>query len=132
MTGDKLPPADWQGPKDFDAFASVSSTNGPFLDWALQNATDLKAVLGDPDAKSQSNKDYTIQGSKDAPIEYAPKLYVWGGSVLATTEYGILLGNGSNVKLVSVIDGVEHVKYGVVKDWRIRFDDTDASTKPTQ
>lgn len=132
LHGDKLPPADWQAPKDFSATAEISNAGEPFLFWLL-NAngpiTDPKVFLGDTKAKSSflSNKFYTCKGSKDEPVAYAPNLYMWDASILVTAEYGILLGNGSKLKHVSVVHGIEQVQYGAVKNWQFVFETGDES-----
>lgn len=87
------------------------------------NTNSPDGVLGTNNYESISGKRYKFGGTKENPFEYANgAFFIWDATVILDNHYGILISNGSKIKYISVINNVEVIKYGTVKNWLFVWD----------
>ena len=118
-----LPPIDWKPIyKPFPAL-ELNEIASPWLkQLCVSNINDRLSVFGDTKKESTSGKRYKFAGTKEKPFEYATGFYIWDTTVIFDEKYGILISNGSKIKYELVINNVEVIKYGTVKNWSIVWD----------
>ncbi|MCF8301678.1 MAG: hypothetical protein K9I94_00275 [Bacteroidales bacterium] len=115
-----LPPPEWNPGTKKMVDLNFTKLASPWLEQiCASNIDDPDHVLGINRKESTQWNRYTFLGSKESPMEYAYGFYLWDATVIFDEFYGILISNGSKIKYESVINNVEVIKYGTVKNWSI-------------
>jgi hypothetical protein len=125
-----LPDASWQMPSTFEIDLHILDNNiNPWLPTLCQaNLSSKGFILGRqlvPDyqpGRFSEPKRWSFGGSQENPFPYAPGFFIWDGSVIAVSGYGVLVANGTHLKYVQTLNGVTTSRLGMVKDWQFVFE----------
>ena len=124
IDGINIPPKNWEpNYYKYNSIVEAETKDHPLIDMPEPNYKPKPDPSGLPLAMPLTGYAGTkirLKGTQEEPFLYAPKFYVWDGSVINDYKYGVLLENGTKFKYVKIEGAHQIISLGVIEGWKAK------------